>query len=158
MVCVVCVVCVLLICAIFLSILCLSQGRVNPNQKIYDFYKLHSIQATREQFLKCKYIVDLYKVNFVSKLFFHSSPVCLSACDAKSEYQQKPCHPSQTFSKLDAFLHETHSKVLLVLLLPRLKTFKSIMSLSKITHQMWRNHTFSQRNKPAKRVGFVDTN
>ena len=40
--------------------------------------------------------------------------VCV--CDVKSEYQQKLCHPYQTFSKFDALLHKTHSKVLPVLI------------------------------------------
>ena len=33
----------------------------------------------------------------------------------------------------------------------RLHSFRSIISLSKITHQMQRDHTFSQRNKATKR-------
>ena len=37
------------------------------------------------------------------------------------------------FSKLDTLLHKTHMKVL------RLNMCRSIISLSKITHQMWRD-------------------
>ena len=29
---------------------------------------------------------------------------------------------------------------------------RSIISLSKIAHQMWRNHSFSQRNKTIERA------
>ena len=42
--------------------------------------------------------------------------------------------------KLDALLHKTRIKVL------RLDICTS-MILSKIAHQMWRDHPFSQRNK-----------
>ena len=35
---------------------------------------------------------------------------------------------------------------------PRLKMCRSIISLSKTTHQMWVNHPFSQRNMATKRV------
>ena len=40
---------------------------------------------------------------------------CFPVCDIKSDYQQQPRHPCQTFSKFDALLQKTHSKVLLVL-------------------------------------------
>ena len=33
--------------------------------------------------------------------------------------------------------------------------FRSAVSLSKVTHQMWRNHPFSQRNKVTKRAAWV---
>ena len=36
---------------------------------------------------------------------------------------------------------------------PRLNIYKSIISLSKITHQMWHGHPFSQRNKTSKIAG-----
>ena len=39
---------------------------------------------------------------------------------------------------------------------PRLDMCRFIISLSKITHQMWRDHLFSQRNKAAKRVVEVE--
>ena len=45
-------------------------------------------------------------------------PVChgmfICMYDNKSKYKQKPCHPSQTFSKFDALLQKTLNKVLLV--------------------------------------------
>ena len=49
-------------------------------------------------------------------------------------------------SKLDALLHETHqgpsgTKV------PRLDMCRSIISLSKITDQLWHDHPFRLRNK-----------
>ena len=36
---------------------------------------------------------------------------------------------------------------------PRLDMCRSILSLSKIAHQMWRDHPFSQRNKTTVEVG-----
>ena len=70
--------------------------------------------------------------------------VCLCMCDIKSEYQQKSIvcvRPRQTW-------HQDHfgTKV------PRLNMCGSIISLSKIAHQMWCNHPFSQRNKTIERA------
>ena len=39
--------------------------------------------------------------------------VCVS--DIKFEYRQNPCNPCQCFSKFNALLHKTYSKVLLLL-------------------------------------------
>ena len=52
-------------------------------------------------------------------------------------------------SKLEALLHKTHIKILLV---PRFDMCGSIISLSKIAHQMWRDHLFGQRNKTTERA------
>ena len=53
--------------------------------------------------------------------------------------------------KPDALLHKTYIKVLLV---PRPDMCRSMLSLSKIAHQMWRHHPFSQRNTtPERTVG-----
>ena len=51
------------------------------------------------------------------------------------------------FSKLDILWHKTYNKVLLV---PRLGMCRFIMSISKITHQMWLYHPARQRNKATK--------
>ena len=58
-----------------------------------------------------------------------------------------------SISKFDALLCKTLSKVLLVLRYqdPRIDMCRSITSLSKIKHQMWHNHPFSQRKKVTKR-------
>ena len=50
------------------------------------------------------------------------------------------------FNKLNSLLHITYIKVL------RLDMSRSIISLSKITHQMWRDHPFIQRNKTTERA------
>ena len=47
---------------------------------------------------------------------------------------KKSCHVLD-LSKLDALLHKIHSKVFLVLRVPRLNMCRSIISLSKITRQ-----------------------
>ena len=49
-------------------------------------------------------------------------------------------------SKLDTLLHKTNLKVV------RPDMCRSIILLSKITHQMWRDHTFCQRNKTTEGV------
>ena len=51
----------------------------------------------------------------------------------------------------DALLHKTHHKVLVVLWYQGF-VCRSTMSSTKIIHQIWRNHQFSQRNKATKRV------
>lgn len=41
----------------------------------------------------------------------------------------------------------------MLLVLTRLNKFRSIISVSKITHWMWHDDTFSKRNKVAKKAG-----
>ena len=53
---------------------------------------------------------------------------------------------------IDALLHNTHIKVLLVLRLTMLDISRSIISWSLIAHQMWCNHPFSQRSKTTERI------
>ena len=48
-------------------------------------------------------------------------------------------------SKFDILLHKTHIKVL------RIDMCKSLILLSKMAHQMWGDHPFSQRNKITER-------
>ena len=55
-------------------------------------------------------------------------------------------------SKLDALLHKTCIKILLVLRYQSLAHVRSLTSLSKIAYQLWRDHLFSQRNKTTDRV------
>ena len=76
--------------------------------------------------------------------------VCMCWCNIKSKYQQK----TALCGKLDALLHKTHitrqgpsgTKV------PRLDMCRSIISLSKIAHQVWRNQSFSQKNKTTEKA------
>ena len=67
--------------------------------------------------------------------------VCVFVCVSK-----KP-HCIADLTKHDALLHKTSIKVFLVLRskAPRLDMCRSIISLSKIVHQMWHDHPFSQR-------------
>ena len=76
--------------------------------------------------------------------------VCL--CDIKSEYQStsKKSHVSD-LSKLDPLLCKTHqgpsgTEV------PTFDMCGSIISLSKIAHEMWRVHPFCQKNKTTERA------
>ena len=71
--------------------------------------------------------------------------VCVCECDIKLKHQSKP-HYFSDLNKLVKLLHKTHIKVL------RLDMCRSIISLTKITHQMWRDHPFSQRNKTTERA------
>ena len=70
--------------------------------------------------------------------------VCL--CMISNHSTSKKRHYVSQLSKLDTLLHKTHIKVL------RLDMCRSIISLSKITHQMWCYHPFSQRNKTTERT------
>ena len=55
-------------------------------------------------------------------------------------------------TKLDTFLHKTHSKVHLIQRYKGLTWCRFIISLSKITHQMWCDHSLSQREQWAVEV------
>ena len=69
--------------------------------------------------------------------------VCVSVCVG---YQIREPYYVTDLSKRDTLVHKTHigpsgTK------LPRLPMCRSIISLSKIIHQMWRDHPFSQISK-----------
>ena len=74
---------------------------------------------------------------------------------ANQSTSKKPLYVSD-HSKVDALLHNTHqgpsgTKV------PRRDICRSILSLSKIAHQMWRDNPFSQRKRTTEKtvgVGF----
>ena len=72
--------------------------------------------------------------------------VCLSVCLCVISSQSTSKKPQYvpSLSKLDAFLHKTHIKVLLVLRYQGSACVVPFLLLSKIAHQMWRNHPFSQ--------------
>ena len=67
---------------------------------------------------------------------------------------KKPFHLCQTFSKFDALLYKKKQGAPGTTA-PRLKRFTSLISLSKITHYMWCDHIFSQRNKATKAIKVV---
>ena len=64
---------------------------------------------------------------------------------------KKPLNVSD-LSKLDALLHKTHIKVFSGTKVPRPGMCKSVLSLSKIAHQMWCDHPFSQRNMTTEKT------
>ena len=78
--------------------------------------------------------------------------VCLSVCLCVISSQSTSKKPQYvpSLSKLDAFLHKTHIKVLLVLRYQGSACVVPFLLLSKIAHQMWRNHPFSQTGQLCK--------
>ena len=82
------------------------------------------------------------------------TPMCVCrvfvcVCDIKSWSTSKKSQYASDLSKLDALLHKTYSKNTMV---PRSSTGRSIISLTRITHQMWCDHPFCQRKKATKRA------
>ena len=69
--------------------------------------------------------------------------LCLSlpVCVILDQNTSKKIHYVSDPSKLDTLLHKTHNKVLLVL---RHQGFTYDISLRKIAHQVWCNHSFAQ--------------
>ena len=64
----------------------------------------------------CKHITGgVYKNIFMSRSIGPCVCCVCMMCDIKLECYQTPCHLCQTCGKVEAFLHEAHSKVLLVL-------------------------------------------
>ena len=77
--------------------------------------------------------------------------VCVFVCVISNQSTSKKSHcVSDLSSKLDALLHKTQTKVFLVL---RLNMCRSILSLSKIAHQMGCDQPFRQRNMATERTG-----
>ena len=78
--------------------------------------------------------------------------VCLSVCLCVISSQSTSKKPQYvpSLSKLDAFLHKTHIKVLLVLRYQGSACVVPFLILSKIAHQMWCNHPFSQTGQLCK--------
>ena len=79
--------------------------------------------------------------------------VCVSLCLCVMSNQstsKKPHHVSD-LSKLDALFNKTHIKVLLVLRY-RGSMCRSLISLSKIAHQMQRGPPFSKRIKTTEKA------
>ena len=54
---------------------------------------------------------DLYQPLMCVSVYWSVFVLCVfvCVCDIKSEYQQKQCHPCQTFSEFNALLHKTHN-------------------------------------------------
>ena len=75
--------------------------------------------------------------------------VCL--CVISNQSTSKKPHYVSGHSKLDTLLHKTHIQVPVVLRYQGLTCVDPLLSLSKIAHQMWRDHPFSQRNWATER-------
>ena len=72
--------------------------------------------------------------------------LCVCVCVRSNQSTSKNPHYASDLSKLDALLHKTCIKVL------SFDICASMMSLSKIAHQMWRDHPFSHRNKTTEKA------
>ena len=76
--------------------------------------------------------------------------VCVNVCVMSNHSPAKTT--CVDLSKLDALLHKTHIKVLLLQMYQGSTCACSIISLSKKAHQMCWDHPFSQRNKTTERA------
>ena len=98
----------------------------------------------------CEHItggVNIYLYRSVSLLALVCA-ACLCLCVIWNQSTSKKPHYVSDLGKFNALLYKTH-KVLLVL---RYQCDTNDISLSKITHQMWHDHPFSQKNKATKRA------
>ena len=98
--------------------------------------------------------VNIYLYGCVS-LLVPECAVCVPVflCVISNQGTSKKPHYLSDLCKLNTFLHKTHIKLFLVLKYqPRLDMCRSILTLSKIAHQMWHDHPFSQRNRTLKRL------
>ena len=78
--------------------------------------------------------------------------MCVCVFVISNQSTSKKEHMSD-LGRPDSFLHKTHVKVLLV---PRLDMCRSILLLSKIAHQMWHDHPFSQRSRTTEKTVGVE--
>ena len=78
--------------------------------------------------------------------------LCVCQCVISNQSTSKKSYYVSGLSKLDTLLHKTHIKVLLALRYQCSTCVHPLLSLSKIAHQMWRNHPFSHRNRTMERT------
>ena len=83
-------------------------------------------------------------------VYWPLSVLCVFVCVISNQSTNRKTHHVSDLSKLDTLLHKTHMKVFLA---PRYQgsTWRGL-SLSKIAHQIWHNHPFSQRNNTTERA------
>ena len=77
---------------------------------------------------------------------------CVCMYDIESEYQQKTTlcvRPQWTWCLVAWYESPSGSMI------PRLSMCRSIITLSKIAHQMWHDHPLSQTKKTAERAGLA---
>ena len=79
--------------------------------------------------------------------------MCVCKCVIPNQITSKKPHYMSELSKPYALLHKTHIKVFSGTKVPRLDMSRSILPLSKIAHQMWRDHPGSQRNRTTEKSG-----
>ena len=95
----------------------------------------------------------------IVKIHWNSeSSICWFPCEGQLSYAgvHRDTHQKCVTTPQDANTHQgpfgSKYKSTKVLKEPRLNMGRSIISLSKIAHQMWHNHPFSQRNKTIERA------
>ena len=77
--------------------------------------------------------------------------LCVYMCGISNQITTKKPRYVSHLNKLDfLFSYKTHSKILLVWKYQDSTCCRSIVSLSKITHQMWSDHPFSHRSNTSK--------
>ena len=76
--------------------------------------------------------------------------MCVFVCVISNQSTSKKPHHVSGISKLDALLHKTHMKVLLVL---RNQGSTCVDPLTKIAHQMLCDLPFCQRNRLNEKTG-----
>ena len=92
------------------------------NKNIADLCKAHF--CISKSFIQCNtgiccvHITDGANIYLYVSVYWPMCPVCVFVCVSgiKSDYKQKPNRLCVTFGKFDVLLHETHIKVLLVLM------------------------------------------
>ena len=84
-------------------------------------------------------------------VYWPLSVLCVCVLVISNQSTSKKPHVSDLSKHDDALLHKTHIKVLLFLRY-MLDMCRSILSLSKIAHQLWRDLPFSQRNKTTEKT------
>ena len=142
--CLVCVcVCVFCLFTPFLSALFVFHRKSLVLQhliKRYDFCKLYWPLSVLCVFIYVRACVRACMRACVHACMRVCVCVCVCVCVISNHSTSKKPHVSD-LSKRGTLLHKTRIKIL------RLNMCTSMTSLGKITHQMWYNHPFSQRNK-----------
>ena len=79
--------------------------------------------------------------------------LCVCVCVKSNQSISKITHYVSDLSKLDTLFYKTNIKVLLVLSkVSRLDMCRSILLFNKKAHQMWLDHSFSQKNMTTERT------
>ena len=78
--------------------------------------------------------------------------LCVYLCMISNQSTHEKPHYVSGLSKPDTLLRKTQIQVLLVLRYQGSTCVDSLLSLSKIAHQMWSDHPFNHRNRTMERT------